>query len=58
VATDKVAYIGYAEAVLAHIVLMRQLGETRYGVFDRGLIESSLARPQPAAAYGEADLPA
>lgn len=55
-ATDPVAYISYAEAVLIHIELMRQLGETRYGVFDRSLIESSLTRPRQAAAYGQADI--
>jgi death-on-curing protein len=42
--------------VLAHIELMRYLGETRYGVFDRALVESALARPQQAAAYESADL--
>lgn len=55
-ATDPVAYISYAEAVLIHIELMRQLGETRYGVFDRSLVESSLTRPRQAAAYGQADI--
>ena len=51
-------YLGYAEAVTEHIALMRALGETRYGVFDRTLIESALARPRQAAAYDNADLPA
>src|SRR5713226_8092878 len=36
---------------------MRYLGETRYGVFDRALVESALARPQQTAAYAGADLP-
>src|SRR5438105_10698839 len=35
---------------------MRLLGERRYGVFDRALVESSLARPQQAAALEGADL--
>jgi death-on-curing protein len=35
---------------------MRYLGETRYGVDDRGLIKSALARPRQAATYDEADL--
>jgi death-on-curing protein len=35
---------------------MRLLGERRYGVFDRALVESALARPQHAAAYESADL--
>src|SRR5438270_10743423 len=37
---------------------MRALGEGRFGIFDRALIESALARPKHAAAYDEADLPA
>jgi death-on-curing protein len=56
VATKEVVYLSYAEAVLAHVELMRYLGETRYGVFDRSLVESALARPQQAASYGSADL--
>lgn len=55
-ATEGIVYLSYAEAVLAHIELMRYLGETRYGVFDRTLIESALARPRQAAAYESADL--
>ncbi|HEX8423185.1 MAG TPA: type II toxin-antitoxin system death-on-curing family toxin [Pyrinomonadaceae bacterium] len=55
-ATEEVVYLSFAEAVLAHIELMRYLGETRYGVFDRTLVESTLARPQQAAAYESADL--
>ena len=35
---------------------MRRIGETRYGVFNRFLVESALARPQQAAAYYQADL--
>lgn len=50
-ATKEVIYLSYVEAVLAHIELMRYLGETRYGVFDRSLVESALARPRQAAAY-------
>jgi death-on-curing protein len=56
VATEEVAYLSFAEAALAHIELMRYLGETRYGVFDRALVESALTRPQQAAAYESADL--
>lgn len=55
-ATDPVSHLSYAEAVLVHIELMRLLGETRYGVFDRALIESSLARPRQAATYEQADV--
>ena len=39
-----------------HFELMQYVGEVRYGVFDRSLIESALARPQQAAAYDQADL--
>ena len=55
-ATKEVVYLSYPEAVLAHIELMRYLGETRYGVFDRALVESAINRPQQAAAYESADL--
>jgi death-on-curing protein len=51
-------HLTYVEAVVEHIELMRSLGEVRYGVFDRALLQSALGRPQQAAAYGQADLPA
>lgn len=35
---------------------MRAVGETRFGVADRTLIESALARPQQAANYEDADV--
>jgi len=35
---------------------MRHLEEEHYGVFDRSLVESALARPRQAAAYENADL--
>jgi hypothetical protein len=55
-ATGTVRYLTYAEAVTLHIMLMRRLGETRFGAFDRQLVESALARPRHAAAYEGADL--
>lgn len=55
-ATEHFVYLSYPEAVALHIELMRYLGETRYGVFERALVESALARPQQAAAYEQADL--
>ena len=55
-ATENLVYLSYPEVVALHIELMRYLGETRYGVFDRALVESALARPQQAAAYEQADL--
>lgn len=53
-----VRYLTYVEAVVHHIELMRALGEVRFGIFDRALVESALARPEQAAAYQGADLPA
>ena len=35
---------------------MRALGETRFGIFDRALLESALARPQHSASFSAADL--
>ncbi|MCI0392513.1 MAG: hypothetical protein MOB07_27595 [Acidobacteria bacterium] len=55
-ATETARYITYPEAVLIHIELMRLEDEVRYGVFDRELIESALARPRQAAAYESADI--
>jgi death on curing protein len=55
-AIESVIYLTYAEAVWLHIGLMRYLGETRYGVFNRALVESTLARPQQAATFENADL--
>ena len=55
-ATEETTYLSYSEAVLIHILLMRISGETHYGVFDRALIESALARPKQAKAYENADL--
>ena len=43
-ATREVVYIPYIEAVLVHIELMRNLGETHYGVFSRELIASALTQ--------------
>lgn len=54
--TDETIYISYSEAVLIHIRLMQALGETRYGVDFRELIDSALARPKHAAIYENADL--
>ena len=55
-AINETAYIEYEEAVFVHIVLMKAVGETRYGVASRDLIQSALARPQQAAIYENADL--
>lgn len=55
-ATEGVVYISYVDAVWIHIELMRVLGEDRFGVFDRTLVESALARPQQSANYDGADL--
>lgn len=55
-ATEQTYYLSYADAVLIDIELMRFLGETRYGVFDRRLVESALARPRQSADYEGADI--
>jgi death on curing protein len=48
-ATEKdFVYLTFQEAVKFHVLYMRKLGETRFGVFDRNLIESALARPKHA----------
>ena len=36
-------------------MLMRRMGETRCGIFDRALLESALARPRHAARYEGAE---
>ena len=51
-----VRYLTYPEAVMLHVMLMRRLGETYFGVFDRTLVESALARPRHAATFEGADL--
>jgi death-on-curing protein len=55
-AIKETRYVTFAEAVFLHIRLMKLLGERRYGVFDRTLIESALARSLQAAAFENADL--
>lgn len=55
-ATEKISYVTYSEAIFLHVDQMRLAGEIRYGVFERSLIESALARPRHAAAYENADL--
>jgi len=55
-AIEDFVYLTVQEAVKFHVLYLRKLGETRFGVFDRNLIESALARPQHAATYENADL--
>jgi death on curing protein len=52
----EVHYLTYPEAVMLHIMLMRRLGESHFGVFDRTLVESALARPRHAATFEGANL--
>lgn len=54
--SEPVRYLLYSEAVTLHIMLMRRLGEANFGVADRPLIESALARPRHAASLENADL--
>ncbi|MCG3144291.1 MAG: hypothetical protein HONDAALG_01710 [Gammaproteobacteria bacterium] len=51
-----IEYVSFADAVYIHFKLMRLEGETRFGIFERNLIESALARPQQAAIYENAGL--
>lgn len=55
-ATENIQYISYIEAVAIHFEVMDFFGEIRYGVMERMLIESALARPQHASVYENADL--
>ncbi len=55
-AIENFVYLTVSEAVKFHVLYMRKIGETRFGVFDRNLIESALARPKHAAIYENADI--
>lgn len=55
-ATENIYYLSYLEALIIHFQVMRFYGETRFGVAERSLVESALARPQQAAAYEEAGI--
>lgn len=55
-ATDEIRYLSYEEAVLIHIRLMTGLGETRFGIDFREMLDSALARPKNAAVYENADI--
>lgn len=55
-ATENFVYLTTTEAIKLHIIYMRAVGEIRYGVFDKTLIESALARPRHAAIYEKADI--
>lgn len=55
-ATKDAVYLTFSEAVFLHLDRMKAVGETRYGVDSRSLVESALARPQQAAIYENADL--
>lgn len=51
-ATEPVSYLTYTEAVVEHIELMQRLGEHRYGVFDRTLVERRNSRPRSWGSSG------
>ncbi|MEP7337202.1 MAG: type II toxin-antitoxin system death-on-curing family toxin [Acidobacteriota bacterium] len=55
-ATEQIYYPTYLDAVSAHFDTMKRFKETRYGIFERALIESALARPRHAAIYENADI--
>lgn len=55
--TDKeIFYLEYIDAVDLHFALMKIWGEIRFGVENRDLIESALARPKHAAVYENANI--
>ena len=54
--TEKIVYLDYIDAVDLHFALMKTWGETRFGVENKDLIESALARPTHAAIYENADI--
>lgn len=55
-ATEKVVYLTYLEAVGHHFELMLAYGEIRFGIDSPDLIKSALARPKHAAVYENADI--
>ena len=55
-ATEEFVYLTLQDAVKYHVLYMRKVGESRFGVFDRNLIESALARPRHAASFENADI--
>lgn len=55
-AIEDFRYLTFAEAVFFHIDRMRVVGEIRYGIDRKDLLESALARPQQAAVYENADI--
>ena len=55
-ATEKVVYLTYSDAVGHHFELMLSLGEIRFGVDQPDLIKSALARPEHASIYENADV--
>ena len=55
-ATKDIVYLTVQDAVKLHVLYMRRVGETRFGVFDKALVESAINRPRHAAALEDADL--
>lgn len=55
-ATENFVYLTFQDAVKFYILYMRRIGETRFEVFDKSLVESALVRPQNAAIYENADI--
>ena len=55
-AAEDFVYLTIQDAVKFHILYMQKVGETRFGVFDRNLLESALSRPRHAAIYENADI--
>ncbi len=55
-AIEETFYVSVEEAMKLHILLMREWHEVRFGIDQRDLLESALARPKQAANFENADL--
>ncbi len=53
---DGIEYLDFEDVIFLHFDQMRIAGESRFGVYDRELIFSALARPRHSAVYESADL--
>lgn len=55
-AIEEISYVSVEEAILLHILLMREWEECYFGVDRRDLLESALNRPRQAKNFEDADV--
>lgn len=55
-AIEETFYLSVEEAIILHILLMREWNEVRFGVDRRDLLESALNRPKQVANFEDAGL--